>query len=180
MAPIKQGYLQLPTSRISPHSRLLLLLPFSLLVFAIIRRVQGRKMASSEDSSAKKYSRAIDISNHTGEKLQIRLSIEEASPPNSQVPPAMAGENHSGHLEAPSLSNPGPLQPLDMTSLPLPSAAKEMKNHTMTLSEREFTQPESSSAHPDVPRLQKEAVQIFREVGSTSRKNWRRKVLEYH
>ncbi|EFE41231.1 hypothetical protein TRV_04026 [Trichophyton verrucosum HKI 0517] len=180
MAPIKQGYFQIPTSRISPHSRLLLLLPFSLLVFAIIRRVQGRKMASSEDSSAKKYSRAIDISSHTGEKLQIRLSIEEASPPDSQVPPAMAGESNSGHLEAPSLSNPGPPQPFDMTSLPLPSAAKEMKNHTMTLSEREFTQPESSSGHPDAPRLQKEAVQIFKEVGSKSRKNWRRKVLEYH
>ncbi|OAL71542.1 hypothetical protein A7D00_4446 [Trichophyton violaceum] len=137
-------------------------------------------MASSEDSSAKKYSRAIDISNHTGEKLQVRLSIEEASLPNSQDPPAMAGESNSGHFEAPSLSNSGPPQPFDITNLPLPTAAKEMKNHTTTLSEREFTQPESSSVHPEAPRLQKEAVQIFRDVGSKSRKDWRRKVLQYH
>lgn len=178
MAPIKQDSFQLPTSRVSPLSRLLLILPFSLLVFAIIRRFQGRKMSSSEDSNAKKYSRAIDISNHTGEKLQIHLSIEEASPSNSQMP-ITANESDASQPEASSFSNPGPSQPFDMASLPLPSAAKDMKNHTTMLSEREFTQPESSSVNPAAPRLQKESVQIFREVGSESRKNWRRKVLEY-
>ncbi|EFR01408.1 hypothetical protein MGYG_04415 [Nannizzia gypsea CBS 118893] len=135
-------------------------------------------MSSSQDSGAKKYSRAIDISNNTGEKLQIHLSIEEASPPNSQMPNT-SDKTNAGQLEASSLSNSGPQQPFDMASLPLPSAAKEMKNHTTTLTEREFTQPESSSTNSTAPRLQKESVQIFREVGSETRKNWRRKVLEY-
>ncbi|KAM5458228.1 hypothetical protein MaudCBS49596_000140 [Microsporum audouinii] len=175
MAPINQDIFQLPTSRISPIARLSLALPIFLFIYAIIRRFKRRKMSSSQDSSANKYSRAIHISDHTGEKLQLHLSIEEANPPNTQT--STADGNNASRLEASSSNDLH--QPFDMTKLPLPTATEEMKHHTTTLTEREFPQPPSPSANPAAPRLQKESVQIFKETGSESRKNWRRKVLEY-
>ncbi|KAK2867768.1 hypothetical protein FQN49_003487 [Arthroderma sp. PD_2] len=184
MAPIKQDTLQLSASRISPVTRLYLILPFSLLIFAIIRRFQRRKMSSSQDSEAKRFSRAINISDHSGEKLQLHLSVEAGSPPSNQT--ATRGESTTSRPEASSTNEQSHqfAQHLDMASLPLPSATQEMKHHTSTLTEREFAQPvysehSASSTNPAAPRLQKETVQVFKEVGSESRKNWRRKVLEY-
>ncbi|KAF3480075.1 uncharacterized protein GIQ15_05422 [Arthroderma uncinatum] len=181
MAPVKQDIFQLQAFKV-PATWLYLLLPLSVLIFVIVRRSRQHKMSSSQNSGAKNYSRAINISDHSGEKLQIHLFFENGSPPSNQP---TQNANHTGRPEIPA-SNTSASEPhqytqaFDMTSLPLPTATQDMKHHTTTLTEREFAQPVySEQSNPAAPRLQKETVQVFREVGSETRKNWRRKVLEY-